>query len=66
MITKSRGFGAAKVMTVEEWIDLPDGPRSTDVKERIVHWSSFEEAGNEMREGFPAPWMKRQGTSGGS
>jgi uncharacterized protein (DUF1919 family) len=46
MITKSRGFGAAKVMTVE-WIDLPDGPRARDVKEKVVHWSSFEEAGNE-------------------
>jgi len=40
-------MGAAKVMRVEKWIDRPDGPRSRDVREDVVHWSSFEEAGNE-------------------
>ena len=44
MITKSRGW-VPLVMTVGLWIDPPDGPGATDVKEKedqVDHRSSFE------------------------
>lgn len=54
MITKWCGC-AAKVMTVERWTDPPNGPRATDVREKVAqmrHWSSLEE--QEMNEEIPS------------